>query len=80
MNMWLRRLWGKNFVKMTRRIGEDEILEVSFNENDGAKSIARTHEWLDFLLARMDDHNKRVLNIEQPPPQPGQSKQPTRIK
>ena len=63
MTNWLRRLWGKNYVKLTRRIGEDEILEISFNEIDGDYSIARTHAWLDFLVARMKDHNEKVLAV-----------------
>ena len=63
MTQWLRRLWGKNYVKLTRRIGEDEILEVSFNEVDGPLSIARTHAWLDFLIDRMKDRNEKVLHV-----------------
>lgn len=59
----LRRLWGKHFVKLTRRVGEDEVLEISFNEHSEHKTTARLHHLLDFLDIRRDDHNRKVLEL-----------------
>lgn len=63
MMLWLRKWYGRNYVKLIRRVGEDEVLEISFNERDGRHTIERTAEWLDFLYARMLDHNRRVLEL-----------------
>lgn len=48
-------------VKITRRVGEDEILEISFNGRN-QETITKARAWLDFLYDRMLDHNKRVLD------------------
>lgn len=49
-------------VKISRRIGEDEVLEISFNgRNDDM--IDKAGKWLDFLYARMLDRNARILEI-----------------
>lgn len=62
---WLRNwmLPSADLVKITRRIGEDEILEASFNSTDSNETIKKTGDWLDFLYERMEDRNRKVLSV-----------------
>lgn len=51
-------------VKITRRVGDDEILEISFNGR-AEDTINKADKWLTFLYARMLDHNTRVLAVNE---------------
>jgi hypothetical protein len=60
----VRKILQRQFVdvvKITRRVGEDEILEITFNSR-ADDTLVRVGKCLDFLYGRMLDHNKRVLD------------------
>lgn len=58
-----RRWWGKSYVEITRRVGEDEVVKVSFNENDPIETVQRLDHILTYLKGRADDHNRTVLEL-----------------
>jgi hypothetical protein len=61
MGWWNRRSQLKT-VKVVRRIGEDEVLELLFNEESVDAMLTTVSRVLDFLWDRMTDRNKKILD------------------